>query len=219
MSAWSWPGPRVGPRVAPRVAARFGSRFAFRFAPPRLLPGGGRLIRSASVRLASAYGLVFGLSAVALVLVLWWASAGLLDRQVEAAIRADAQGLSERWGEGGLPALILTIQDRLTENVDDDAIYLLVDQDRHRVTGNLESWPHGVAVAGAWYELGLGRAGGGELAPVEGVGRAGGVRPPRRAPGGGGAPPPRPCSALTCRAASACWSAAMRAPACSCATC
>ena len=44
--------------------------------------------------------------AIGLVLVLWWASAGLLDRQVEAAIRADAQGLAERWDEGGLPVLI-----------------------------------------------------------------------------------------------------------------
>ncbi len=37
-----------------------------------------------------------------LVLFLWWATAGLLDRQVEAAIRADAQGLSEQWQGGGL---------------------------------------------------------------------------------------------------------------------
>ena len=58
---------------------------------------------------------------------LWWSTAGLLDRQTEAAINADAQGLSERWAEGGLPALVLTIEDRLAGNVDDDAIYLLVD--------------------------------------------------------------------------------------------
>ena len=73
------------------------------------------------------YAALLALSAAALALYLWWATAGLLDRQTEAAIRADAQGLSERWDEGGLPALVLTIRERLEQNVDDDAIYLLVD--------------------------------------------------------------------------------------------
>ena len=58
---------------------------------------------------------------------LWWETAGLLDRQTDAAIDADAQSLAERYDEGGLPALVVTIDDRLTQNVDDDAIYLLVD--------------------------------------------------------------------------------------------
>ncbi len=132
--------------------------------------------RSASVRLAAAYGLVFGLSAIGLVLVLWWASAGLLDRQVEAVIRADAQGLAERWEEGGLPVLILTIQERLSENVDDDALYLLVDPGLHRVTGNLEAWPRGVVLADAWYELSIQRAGLRSIATVQRFDLPGGFR-------------------------------------------
>ena len=43
----------------------------------------------------------------------------------QAAIQADAQGLSERRGRRP-PALVLTIDDRLAQNVEDDAIYLLV---------------------------------------------------------------------------------------------
>ena len=81
-------------------------------------------------RFAVVYAVLLAISAAALAFFLWWATAGLLDRQTEAAIRADAQGLSERWAEGGLPALVLTIQDRLAENVDDDAIYLLADSAR-----------------------------------------------------------------------------------------
>ena len=46
--------------------------------------------------LRCVYALLLALSAAALALFLWWATAGLLDRQTEAAIRADAQGLSER---------------------------------------------------------------------------------------------------------------------------
>ena len=73
------------------------------------------------------YAGLLAVSAAALAFYLWWATAGLLDRQTEAAIRADAQGLSERWEEGRLPALVLTIRERLEANVDDDALYLLVD--------------------------------------------------------------------------------------------
>ena len=98
---------------------------------------------------------------------MWWETAGLLDRQTEAAIRADAQGLSERWMEGGLPALVLTIDDRLAQNVDDDAIYLLVDAQFKRLAGNLRRWPEGVAGTGEPYALLVERAGVRSLARVQ----------------------------------------------------
>ena len=60
-------------------------------------------------RPASRFGVIyaglFAVSAVALALFLWWATAGLLDRQTEAAINADAQGLRNAT-HGGLPALM-----------------------------------------------------------------------------------------------------------------
>ena len=71
--------------------------------------------------------MLLAVSATALALFLWWATAGLLDRQTEAAIDADAQGLAERWADGKLPALVVTIEDRIAQDVDDDAIYLLTD--------------------------------------------------------------------------------------------
>ena len=117
------------------------------------------LFRSASLRFAVVYALLLAASAAALAMFLWWSTAGLLDRQTEAAIRADAQGLSERWAEGGLPALVLTIEDRLAGNVDDDAIYLLVDPMMRRIAGNLERWPATVRQPDAWYEMPVRRAG------------------------------------------------------------
>ena len=111
------------------------------------------LFRSAGVRLALAYAGLFALSALVLILYLWWATAGLLNRQVEAAVRADAQGLAERYQQGGLLALRRTIDDRLAENVDDDAIYLLADTQMNRITGNLAEWPVAVARPETWYEL------------------------------------------------------------------
>jgi signal transduction histidine kinase len=113
------------------------------------------------------YAVLFALSALALVLFLWWATAGLLDRQVEAAIRADAQGLSEQWQEGGLTALQSTIEDRLAENADDDAIYLLVNPSMRPLAGNLPNWPAAVTDTETAYELMVTHAGVSGMARVE----------------------------------------------------
>lgn len=125
------------------------------------------LFHSAGFRFAMVYAVLLAASAAALGLYLWWATAGLLDRQTEAAIRADAQGLAERWNEGGLPALVITIRERLDQNVDDDAIYLLVDPDMRQVTGNLRGWPDSVLQPDVLYELAVTRAGAPALAQVQ----------------------------------------------------
>ena len=133
---------------------------------PRGLPRPS-LWRSAGLRLAIVYAVLFALSALALVLFLWWATAGLLDRQVEAAMRADAQGLSEQWANGGLAALRTTIEDRLAENVDDDAIYLLTDPAMKPLAGNLAMWPPAVSSTDVVYELMVSRAGMTSMARVQ----------------------------------------------------
>ncbi len=134
------------------------------------------MIRSASLRFALLFGVVFAASAMALVLFLWLSTANLLDRQVEAAINADAQGLVERWSEGGIPALLLTISDRLNENVDDDAIYEVTDPLGAAVAGNLGRWPEHVTSTGAIYELQVVRAGQHSLADVRRYDLPGGFR-------------------------------------------
>ena len=58
------------------------------------------------------------------------------------------------------------LRDRLTQNVEDDAVYLLVDPAGRRIAGNLEHWPQGAAQNGAWYELPIERAGMRSLALV-----------------------------------------------------
>jgi signal transduction histidine kinase len=117
------------------------------------------MIRSASIKLAAVYGLLFAVSAYVLVLFLWWTTTGLLDRQVEAAIHADAQGLSDTWQSGGMPALVFTIQERVAENVDDDAIYFMGDALQRRLAGNLYTWPRKVVTSGTFYTLDLTRDG------------------------------------------------------------
>ncbi|HTW27371.1 MAG TPA: ATP-binding protein [Acetobacteraceae bacterium] len=124
------------------------------------------VFRSASVRLAALYALVFGASALVLIAFIWWATAGLLDRQVDVAIRADAQGLLEQWSTDGLPGLMARIHERLFTNFDDDAIYLLADPLGNIVTGNLQTWPPQVQSDSMWYELPVQRAGVHSLARV-----------------------------------------------------
>jgi signal transduction histidine kinase len=133
-------------------------------AEPSLPRSPTSLFRSASVRFAVVYALLLAASAAALAIFLWWATAGQLDRQTEDAINADAQGLSQRWVEGGLPALIVTIEDRLAGNIDDDAIYLLVDPMMNRVAGNLTRWPSVLSDSGGWHDLLVNRAGMNSLA-------------------------------------------------------
>ncbi len=126
------------------------------------------LFRSAGFRFGAIYALLLAVSAVALASFLWWATAGLLDRETNAAIHADAQNLAARWAEGGgISALSLTIDDRLAQNVDDDAIYLLADANMQRIAGNLQRWPPTVTEVGPAYELPVLRAGLRTLAHVQ----------------------------------------------------
>ena len=111
------------------------------------------LLRSAGVRLALVYALLFGLSALALILFLWWQTASLLNGQTEVAVRADAQVLMDRYTTFGARELLHTIAARVSDNVDPDAIYLLADEQLRPLAGNLLSWPPSVNVPEKWYEF------------------------------------------------------------------
>jgi signal transduction histidine kinase len=124
-------------------------------------------VLSAGVRFGMIYAGVFALSILALAVFLWWSTAGLLDRQTEAAINADTQGLLERYADSGLLALEDTIEQRLSGNVDDDAVYMLIDPAMHRLAGNLEQLPAGVLAEQGYYELKLERAGRHSIAQVQ----------------------------------------------------
>lgn len=123
-------------------------------------------VNSAGFRFGLVYAALFGASALALAAFLWWSTAGVLDRQTDAAIYADSQGLAERYADGGLPALIDTIEQRIAGNVDDDALYLLIGPNLQRITGNLAGWPAGVTMDTDWVNLRIDRAGRRGLARV-----------------------------------------------------
>lgn len=98
-------------------------------------------MQSAGLRFAALFTLVFVIASVVLVAVLWWATAGALDRQMAAAIRADAVALTERFRADGVDGLREAIAERLALDVSNEAIYMLVDPAGTRLAGNLEEWP------------------------------------------------------------------------------
>ncbi|SDC15652.1 sensor histidine kinase [Belnapia rosea] len=95
---------------------------------------------------------MFASAAIALVAVLWWATAGALDRQTDAAIRADAIALAERWREAGATGLAEAIEERLAVDVENESLYLLLEAEgTRRLAGNLDRWPNAPAAEGAWF--------------------------------------------------------------------
>ncbi len=92
-------------------------------------------------------------------MVLWWNTAGALDRQVDAAIRADATALVERRRAGDIPALIAAIDDRLVLDVQNEALYILVTPDDRKLAGNLDAWPQEAEGELPWLRIPLLRDG------------------------------------------------------------
>ncbi|MBP0462496.1 HAMP domain-containing histidine kinase [Roseomonas sp. PWR1] len=103
-----------------------------------------RFLRSAGFRFALLFAVVFSAAAAGFAFVLWFATAGSLDRQTDAALRTDALGLMERWREGGPGAVADAIAERLAADVENHAIYMLLDPQGRRVAGNLDRWPASV---------------------------------------------------------------------------
>ncbi|MCL1515896.1 MULTISPECIES: sensor histidine kinase [Parasaccharibacter] len=110
-------------------------------------------IRSAGINFALGYGVLFLISATLFLSFIWWSSTNLLNDHVRAFIETDAQELRHRWGHGGAPALSEAINDRLEQNIDDDALYLLIDRHGRRMAGNLPGWPVAVKKMNHFYEL------------------------------------------------------------------
>src|ERR1700729_1400212 len=96
----------------------------WRFAPPASVAARSPkrrprpLIRSAGIRFALIYAVVFGVSAFLLAFSLWYSTVGLLQRQVEISIRNDSIALDEHFTAGGLPSLVTAIHDRMTDALD-----------------------------------------------------------------------------------------------------
>jgi signal transduction histidine kinase len=109
-----------------------------------------RLLQSAAFRIALLFMGIFSVAAGFLVAVLWWATAGALDRQTIAAIRADSAALVERYRDAGAQGVVEAIEERLALDVSAESIYLLMDQQGRKLAGNLDTWPEAIREDGSW---------------------------------------------------------------------
>lgn len=137
------PTRRPGARPAGASGAEMPPRPA-RSTPPRLL-------RSAAFRIALLFMGTFSVATAFLVAVLWFATAGALDRQTIGAIRADAAALAERHREDGAAGLVEAIEGRLALDVAEQTLYLLLDEQGRTLAGNMNGWPTAIGEEGPWF--------------------------------------------------------------------
>jgi signal transduction histidine kinase len=112
-----------------------------------------RLVRSAGVRFAVLYAAVFGLSAAALALLLWYSTLNLVQRQSELAIHNDASALLRVFNRGGMPALTESIDARLSDVVDPYGLYEVDDPQGRNIVGNIDLWPAQINRTEEWFEI------------------------------------------------------------------
>jgi len=100
-----------------------------------------RLLRSTTLRVALLYVVLFAGSVSALLGFVYYATAGYLARQTDAAIADEVAELANRYREGGVHALARVISNKATANIARRSVYLLADENLDPIAGNITRWP------------------------------------------------------------------------------
>jgi signal transduction histidine kinase len=109
-----------------------------------------KAVRTWAFRVVVLYIGLFALSVLTLLGFIYVTTVGFIDRQINATITAEINGLSESYHEHGLSGLVQVIQERIAADRAGDSIYLLTDSDYQPVIGNLPRWPGDVERQGRW---------------------------------------------------------------------
>ena len=97
------------------------------------------VFRTQAFRIIAIYLGIFAISALALVGFVYWNTALVLDRQNDETIEAEIIGLVEQYQRQGLPGLTDVIIGRSVRG--QQGLYLLANNDRRVIAGNLDAWP------------------------------------------------------------------------------
>jgi hypothetical protein len=97
------------------------------------------VFRTQAFRIIAIYLGIFAISALALVGFVYWNTALVLDRQNDETIEAEITGLVEQYQRQGLPGLTDVIISRSVRG--QQGLYLLANNDRRVIAGNLDAWP------------------------------------------------------------------------------
>jgi hypothetical protein len=94
-----------------------------------------RLVRTASFRLSALYAVLFGGCVLLLGAAAFWSTRSALEQQLTRRIGAEMTLLEQEFRQGGIGALIATVQrrTRITGNLD----YFVIDMAGRRLAGDL----------------------------------------------------------------------------------
>jgi signal transduction histidine kinase len=114
-----------------------------------------KVLRSTASRLALVFAGLFMMAALLLAGLLWWNTAGYLDRETDAVITADTRAIGDRIEDFGLAGAVQTMNERIAADADNRGIYLLTDPRLRPLGGNVDAWPLKVGPRPGWYEVEL----------------------------------------------------------------
>jgi signal transduction histidine kinase len=109
-----------------------------------------RLLETSTFRLALIYLALFGVFGLALLGYLYFATAGVMQRQTAQTIQAEIEGLSEQYRSEGLGRLQRVIARRSAAHPERASIYLLADPLGRPMAGNLDRWPAAEPGSDGW---------------------------------------------------------------------
>ena len=110
-------------------------------------------MRLSSARLATLFVVLFAAGISLLLTTVYFLTARVLDREVDAVIRAEVDSLIDDYTRGGLIQLVATLHRRSDNWGRTGAVYLLTESNGYPIAGNLAGWPREVATYGTWVEF------------------------------------------------------------------
>lgn len=109
--------------------------------------------RLSASRVTLLYLLIFAAGITSILVAVYYLTARVLDREVDAVIQTEVSGLVDDYRRGGLFQLIDALNRRADNWGRTGAVYLLTDPRGNRVAGNIGSWPTQFESAEEWVEF------------------------------------------------------------------
>lgn len=109
--------------------------------------------RLSASRITLLYVLIFAAGISSILVAVYYLTARVLDREVDAVIRTEVDGLVDDYRRGGVLQLIDTLNRRADNWGRTGAVYLLADPNGNRIAGNIGSWPKEFDTTADWVEF------------------------------------------------------------------
>jgi len=110
-------------------------------------------MRLSSARLATLFVVIFASGVSVLLTAVYFLTARVLDREVDAVIRSEVDNLVDDYTRGGLLQLVATLHRRSDNWGRTGAVYLLTESNGYPIAGNLAAWPREYVASGSWIEF------------------------------------------------------------------